>query len=335
MLSPDNNVQTPGYTQNFNRYSYALNNPLRFTDPDGEFVIVPILIGAAIGALVSGATTIVTNAIAGNNIFQGIGKSMLMGALGASISGAFAGTAFGQSTGFAILNNVASNAATSAAFGQDITLGSIAGSIAGGFIAGRLPQFTGVKGGSAVNAVAELGHKSLSGAVTGAIGGGIGAAVDGKDIGQGMLNGAKNGAIGGAAQAGLNIVAMGAAYLPDDPDIYGDFGSYVPIYRRGTFITNTFAKGGGISLGRNLVTNLRGMTAEYGDFLRAHETAHFLQQRILGFGEMYRRTIQNYLDNGMLYSYYKPGTLEWGANMYSLHRIGYYFTPFGKKISVK
>ncbi len=37
-LSPDNNVQLPDYTQSFNRYSYCLNNPLRFTDPNGEFI---------------------------------------------------------------------------------------------------------------------------------------------------------------------------------------------------------------------------------------------------------------------------------------------------------
>ncbi len=37
-LSPDNFVQTPEYSQNFNRYSYALNNPLKYTDPSGEFL---------------------------------------------------------------------------------------------------------------------------------------------------------------------------------------------------------------------------------------------------------------------------------------------------------
>lgn len=36
-LSPDPFVQTPDFSQNFNRYSYALNNPLKYTDEDGEF----------------------------------------------------------------------------------------------------------------------------------------------------------------------------------------------------------------------------------------------------------------------------------------------------------
>jgi RHS repeat-associated protein len=38
VLSPDPSVQSPTYTQNYNRYSYCLNNPLRYTDPSGYFV---------------------------------------------------------------------------------------------------------------------------------------------------------------------------------------------------------------------------------------------------------------------------------------------------------
>jgi RHS repeat-associated protein len=39
-LSPDPYVQYPGYTQSYNRYSYCLNNPLKYTDPTGEFIII-------------------------------------------------------------------------------------------------------------------------------------------------------------------------------------------------------------------------------------------------------------------------------------------------------
>jgi RHS repeat-associated protein len=35
-LSPDNNLQSPDFTQNFNRYAYCLNNPLRYVDPSGN-----------------------------------------------------------------------------------------------------------------------------------------------------------------------------------------------------------------------------------------------------------------------------------------------------------
>lgn len=35
-LQPDNYVQDPGNTQNYNRYGYVLNNLLKYTDPSGE-----------------------------------------------------------------------------------------------------------------------------------------------------------------------------------------------------------------------------------------------------------------------------------------------------------
>jgi RHS repeat-associated protein len=44
MLSPDNYVQASDYTQSFNRYSYCLNNPLKYTDPSGNFITgLPLL----------------------------------------------------------------------------------------------------------------------------------------------------------------------------------------------------------------------------------------------------------------------------------------------------
>ncbi len=45
-LSPDPYVQSPDFTQNFNRYSYCLNNPLKYTDPEGDlFVIEDWIVG--------------------------------------------------------------------------------------------------------------------------------------------------------------------------------------------------------------------------------------------------------------------------------------------------
>ena len=38
-LNPDPIIQAPDNTQNLNRYTYCLNNPLRYTDENGEFIL--------------------------------------------------------------------------------------------------------------------------------------------------------------------------------------------------------------------------------------------------------------------------------------------------------
>lgn len=55
-LSPDPFVSAPDFSQSFNRYSYALNNPLKYTDPNGEFII-PFLAGLAFGYVANGYHT--------------------------------------------------------------------------------------------------------------------------------------------------------------------------------------------------------------------------------------------------------------------------------------
>jgi hypothetical protein len=54
MLSPDPYVVDPDFSQDFNRYSYARNNPLVYVDPDGEFVITSFVIGCIIGGAIIG-----------------------------------------------------------------------------------------------------------------------------------------------------------------------------------------------------------------------------------------------------------------------------------------
>ena len=54
-LSPDPRVSNPENGQNFNRYSYALNNPFKYTDPDGEH---PLIIAAA---LIGGGFNMISN----------------------------------------------------------------------------------------------------------------------------------------------------------------------------------------------------------------------------------------------------------------------------------
>jgi uncharacterized protein (TIGR02594 family) len=50
-LSPDPVVQSPGYSQSYNRYSYCFNNPLKYSDPSGFTVqdIIDDLMGSPHG----------------------------------------------------------------------------------------------------------------------------------------------------------------------------------------------------------------------------------------------------------------------------------------------
>ena len=48
-LSPDPFVQMPDFTQNFNRYSYCLNNPLIFVDKSGEYFVVDSFLVGLLG----------------------------------------------------------------------------------------------------------------------------------------------------------------------------------------------------------------------------------------------------------------------------------------------
>ena len=96
-LSADNLVQDPFNTQNYDRYSYVLNNPLLYTDPSGNeiFIGTAILIGIAVGIFAKG----IANMIAGIPFWYGMGKAALMGAISGAISfgiGAGATNAFGE-----------------------------------------------------------------------------------------------------------------------------------------------------------------------------------------------------------------------------------------------
>ncbi|MBQ6194329.1 MAG: VCBS repeat-containing protein [Prevotella sp.] len=50
-LSPDNYVQLPTSAQSFNRYSYCLNNPLKYVDPDGELFLFSLFSGFVHGVI--------------------------------------------------------------------------------------------------------------------------------------------------------------------------------------------------------------------------------------------------------------------------------------------
>lgn len=51
-LNADENIQDPTNTQNYNKYGYVMNNPLIYSDPDGEFWLM--FAGALVGGYLNG-----------------------------------------------------------------------------------------------------------------------------------------------------------------------------------------------------------------------------------------------------------------------------------------
>ena len=83
-LSPDNYVQLPDFSQNFNRYSYCLNNPLKYTDPSGElFGIDDAIVGVGLAMLISGTANVVANW----NDINGVWHGLSMFGVGAASAG--------------------------------------------------------------------------------------------------------------------------------------------------------------------------------------------------------------------------------------------------------
>jgi len=146
-LSPDNYIQSPDFTQNFNRYSYCLNNPLVYADPDGELAwFIPVIIGAIIGGT-SGAVMADNAGAEGFWEWAGyIGGGALVGGLS---GGAAAGV--------------------SALGGGAMLAGATAGAVGG---AGFSGMATGWDGSAMLTG-------AVNGALAGFVGGGVGSAIGG------------------------------------------------------------------------------------------------------------------------------------------------------------
>ncbi|RNL68614.1 hypothetical protein ED312_23130 [Sinomicrobium pectinilyticum] len=192
-LMPDNYVQDPFNTQNFNRYGYVLNNPLMYVDQNGEFFWIAVGIGALVGA--------VTQAIRpGANFGKILGGALIgaaAGAIGAGVGSVVSGGGFFSSQVAATLGQ---GVGTSVGFGSGFVSG-FAGGFAGGF-------------------VGAAGNAWMDGASFGA---GLGAGLKGGLIG-GAIGGVVNGTISGirAGKMGLDFWSgEGTMEMPYDDSFAG------------------------------------------------------------------------------------------------------------------
>jgi len=175
-LSPDPYVQMPDFTQNFNRYSYCLNNPLRYVDENGEWI--QLLIGGIIGGTVNLITNwknIQGNFWKGLGYFGvGAGVGVLSAAGGAWLAGvtkavgfgagALVGAATGAVTGGAssLLINGGNNLLNDGKFfdnwKSNLASGALGGAISGGISGG----IRGYKYAKELGANPWTGDKTLS-----------------------------------------------------------------------------------------------------------------------------------------------------------------------------
>ncbi|MFN8267847.1 MAG: RHS repeat-associated core domain-containing protein [Chitinophagales bacterium] len=87
-LSPDNYIEDPYSAQGYNRYSYGLNNPLKYSDPSGQVlpvVAIAAIVGAAIGGIANFAVKFAQGKI--NGFWDGF-KAFGVGAIAGAVGGA-------------------------------------------------------------------------------------------------------------------------------------------------------------------------------------------------------------------------------------------------------
>jgi RHS repeat-associated protein len=190
-ISPDSMVQAPYDPQTLNRYSYARNNPLIYTDPSGHiFLIDDILIGAAIGAIIGGGAAAATDGDVGMGILTGAIGGAFFGAAGGLIEGLEITSAVAQ-VGMHAGAGIASGGINAAITGNDVGLGMLTGGISAGFAefaGGFIPKFS----DKAANFLVQLAGRSLIGGITG----GFTAEIYDGSFSQGFAYGAATGAGG-------------------------------------------------------------------------------------------------------------------------------------------
>ena len=205
-LQPDNFVQDPYNTQNYNRYGYVLNNPLKYTDPSGEFIhlVAAVMIGVGVGLATYTLTALLADVpFTVQGLIQTAIVSAFTSAVTFGIGQATAGVAnFYTRAAYQALAHGTFNGAMAEAQGGSFINGFAAGSLSsiaasawsGGPTNDKTYEFGGGASKTFTNrSVAGLGGSfggSTAGMIAfGTIAGGAGAALTGGNFWQGAVTG--------------------------------------------------------------------------------------------------------------------------------------------------
>jgi RHS repeat-associated protein len=184
-LSPDPNVQAPTDLQSYNRYSYVLNNPLRYTDPTGY---------SSIGDLESDLGVY-------GSWFAANGRGIFVGAAVIGICTAAPGAGCAAAGLVAALFSAGTAIEQGASWTQAGT--GFAISMVAGNLGGAAGSFVGWALDATAGSAADFAAAEIGGAVGGAIGGALSTAVAGGSLGRNVLNGTTQGAAWAAVGWGL------------------------------------------------------------------------------------------------------------------------------------
>ena len=269
-LSPDNYVQEPDNSQSFNRYSYCLNNPLKYNDPSGELFAIDDIF---ICAFMSGAINWAMNGGQMNAkglAYFGIG-------VGSFAAGSFVGAGI-----------------SSAMYGSSLGSGFISGAAVGcgsGFVGGFTSDLGNslVSGDSFSSSISNAFSSGLQSGISGSLIGGLADGTDAVDAktnfftGKGSIDidapvscwGAKD-IINKSRTDGLKSLKVRRVGIFESVNVYETdiLGSYLTDYAAFTLPPDEIIMGTGLFMNNKSVLY--------------HEFGHILQARIHGLTAYYR-----------------------------------------------
>jgi len=214
-FSPDKYVQLPGYAGSYDRYSYALNNPLSYTDPSGEFLWVIGIGMSLMQADIAGKYARCN----GGNYWNAFGKSIAFSGMSAIASYGI-GTLFSNTTG--ILGELARAGTHGLASG--IISQGMNGDFNSAFKGGVISSFT----GSLLNNYGGVIFKDpfTMGMASGIVGGGV-SSVTGGEFGMGFIQGFMIGALNHGMHGNTDPPRFSINEEGPGPEFSGSFGDWM------------------------------------------------------------------------------------------------------------